>query len=71
MGLPELLDKGQLAKQLGVSTAKVWVLMESGALPYRKIGRQVRFMPEDVMTLLKNSLVTRGRKRNGATASAR
>lgn len=70
MALKNLLDKKQLAEQLGCTTKKVWDLMESGQLPYRKIGRHVRFMEEDVMTLLKNSLVSRGKRRNGVHAAA-
>ena len=44
----EFLDAGQVAEMLGLSTATIrkWVL--TGYIPYKKIGRAVRFSVTEI-----------------------
>jgi excisionase family DNA binding protein len=52
----ELYTKKQAAAVLKISTVTIDRLRHSGALPYRKIGAQVRFLPEDLQKYLETSL---------------
>ena len=47
-GIETFLDVGQVAEMLGLSIATIrkWVL--TGYIPYKKIGRAVRFSPLEV-----------------------
>ena len=49
----ELLTKTELAKRVGVTTRTIESWMRLGYVPFIKIGRSVRFDPEDVMRALK------------------
>ena len=48
----ELLDKKKVAGILGISIVTLDRLRKSRALPYRKVGSQVRFLPEDIQAYL-------------------
>jgi excisionase family DNA binding protein len=50
--MDELLNKKKAAAVLGISTVTVDRLRRTGLLPYRKIGCQVRFLPEDIRAYL-------------------
>jgi len=50
--MDELLNKKKAAAVLGISTVTVDRLRQAGLLPYRKIGCQVRFLPEDIRVYL-------------------
>jgi excisionase family DNA binding protein len=53
----QLLTREQVAKQLGVSPRTVARLaLESGELPYVRIGRLARFRPADVTALIERRL---------------
>jgi excisionase family DNA binding protein len=54
----ELLNKKQAATELGVSTVTLDRLRKSGRLQFRKIGSQIRFLPEDLDAFIANSLTT-------------
>jgi excisionase family DNA binding protein len=58
-----LLNVGQVAEMLGISIATIrkWVL--TGFIPYRKIGKAVRFSAADIRdwTLNKNTAPQEGR----------
>ncbi|SVD54422.1 uncharacterized protein METZ01_LOCUS407276, partial [marine metagenome] len=45
----ELIKKEQLARRVGVTTRTLESWMRLGYVPFIKIGRSVRFDPEDVM----------------------
>jgi len=51
----ELYDKKEAAKVLRVSIVTLDRLRKSGLLPYRKVGAQVRFLPEDIQIYLEKS----------------
>jgi len=53
------LKPADVAKQLGVSTRTVHRLLATGQLVGYKIGRSVKFKPEDIEEYLKNSRVDR------------
>ena len=46
------LDGQDVAELLGVSTRTIDRLRESGALTFRRVGHQVRFVAEDVAEYL-------------------
>ena len=48
-----LIKKEQLARRVGVTTRTLESWMRLGYVPFIKIGRSVRFDPEDVMRALK------------------
>jgi predicted site-specific integrase-resolvase len=56
--LGALYNKKRAAEILGISTATLDRLRQSGLLPYRKIGCQIRFLPEDIQIYLDRSLST-------------
>lgn len=58
MVVGELFNKRRAAKILGISTVTLDRLRQSGLLPYRKIGCQIRFLPEDIQVYLERSLNT-------------
>ena len=53
-GIETFLDVGQVAQMLGLSIATIrkWVL--TGYIPYKKIGRAVRFSPLEVQDWAKS-----------------
>ena len=53
--LDELYNKRKAAAILGISTVTLDRLRQSGLLPYRKIGRQIRFLPEDIQAYLEKA----------------
>jgi len=53
------LKPTEVAKQLGVSSRTVLRLLATGQLAGYKIGRSVKFKPEDVDEYLKNSRIDR------------
>ena len=59
----ELLNKRDAAKTLGISPVTVDRLRKSGELPFRRIGSQIRFLPEDLDKFVRNSLVTKTPRR--------
>jgi excisionase family DNA binding protein len=52
-----LLNKKAAADALGVSTATLDRLRRSGRLPYRKVGGLIRFLPEDIESFVRMSIV--------------
>jgi hypothetical protein len=57
--IQELMDKKAAAEALGgISTVTVDRLRQTGKLPYRKIGAQVRFTPEDIEMFIEASAGT-------------
>jgi len=49
---PENLSVKQAAKELGISSAKVYQLCESGQLRHRKIGRAIRIQQGDLQAFM-------------------
>lgn len=54
--MESLLRVAEVAQVLNVSLRKVWELTASGVLPSVRIGRSVRFRPEDVRAFLERNL---------------
>ena len=56
----ELLSEKEVSKMLGKSTAWLQRARWSGdyALPYRKIGRNVKYLKGDVLNWLENNVKT-------------
>ena len=55
----ELLDKKAAAAVLKISTVTLDRLRQTGELPFRKIGSQIRFLPQDLEAYINNSLVVK------------
>ena len=45
---PLLIDSGSAAKLLGISARMLWTLTQRKAIPSRKIGRSVRYVPGEL-----------------------
>ena len=65
--MDDLLDKKQAAAILKISTVTLDRLRQSGLLSCRKIGGQIRFLPEDLRTYLDRVSCTAGRPVGGVT----
>jgi hypothetical protein len=52
--LPKLIDRQQVSEILKIGILSVDRLRKSGKLPYKKLGRLIRFAPEDVEQCLRN-----------------
>ena len=52
-----VLDKKDVAERLGISVVSLDRLRRRGVLPYRQIGRLVRFLQEDIDKYLENAKV--------------
>jgi predicted site-specific integrase-resolvase len=61
----ELLNKKKAAAILGISTVTLDRLRQSGLLTCRKIGSQIRFLPEDLRIYLDKVSCTAGRPAGG------
>ena len=59
----ELLDKQGVSKLLGVSPITIDRLRAGGKLPFRRIGKLIRFLPEDVEAFITHSAAG-GKNRN-------
>jgi len=57
--ISRLLDTKEVADALRVSRVTVWRLMQSGELRPVRIGRAVRFRPQDVDRVLREGARTR------------
>jgi excisionase family DNA binding protein len=59
--LPTLLTPAEVAKRLRVTvgTLNVWRCVKRTNLKYIKVGRAVRYRPEDVEEFLRQNLVSR------------
>lgn len=57
--LPELWKVAKVAEALSLSQPMVYKLMDSGRLPYVKIGRCRRVKRDEVLKLLERSTVAR------------
>ena len=55
-----LLTKKDVMRIFGVTERTVNRFMETGKLPYIKLGRAVRFDPKDVQALIERQKVTEG-----------
>ena len=53
--LPQLLDSAELADQLRITERHVRRLVAERRIPYVKVGRFVRFDPEDIARWLAHS----------------
>ena len=53
--MPNLLDRQAAATILGISTVSIDRLRRSGNLPYRKFGKLIRFLPEDLDKFIASS----------------
>ena len=51
----ELLTRQEAAAELRISTVTIDRIRKSGDLPYRQIGGQIRFLPQDLQLYLQNS----------------
>jgi excisionase family DNA binding protein len=51
-GQSEYLTKSQIAERLKVTTRTIDAWMQKGLIPYRKIGRTVRFVWEEICEAL-------------------
>jgi excisionase family DNA binding protein len=51
-GLPRLLSIGQLAERLGTTPRRVRRLVAERRVPFVKVGRLVRFDPDDIAAWL-------------------
>lgn len=49
-GEPLLVDPRTAAKLLAISPRTLWSLTKCGEIPYRKIGRLVRYNRRDLLT---------------------
>lgn len=67
MVVDELFNKKQAASILRISTVTLDRLRQSGLLSCRKIGGQIRFLPEDLRTYLDRVSCTAGRPVRGVT----
>jgi excisionase family DNA binding protein len=56
---PPLARVAEVAKYLPLSRSKVYQLMESGGLPYVKIGKSRRVRWPDVMKLIDENTICR------------
>lgn len=54
-----LYTKKDLMKLFSVTEKTINRLMESGTLPYVKLGRSVRFVPDDIEQAIKRQTVLR------------
>jgi len=54
----KLLKKNDVSKSLGISCVTIDRLRRSGKLPYRKIGKMVRFLEQDIESFIINSKAT-------------
>jgi predicted site-specific integrase-resolvase len=61
--MDELLNKKKAAAVLGISTVTLDRLRQMGLLPYRKIGGQIRFLPEDIRAYLDKAAMTAAPRR--------
>ena len=48
-----MLTVEELAEQLGISVPTVRRMVKSNQLPHVRIGRQIRFVPEDILASLR------------------
>jgi len=57
-GIETFIDVGQVAQMLGLSIATIrkWVL--TGYIPYKKIGKAVRFSAEEIQNWVKSKSVS-------------
>ena len=58
-GLPRLLSIGQLAERLGTTPRHVRRLVAERRVPFVKVGRLVRFDPDDIAAWLDGRRVRR------------
>ena len=52
-----LLTEDQVATQLGVSTDTLWRWRRAKRIPFRKLGRKIRYTPDDVEQIVNGSLI--------------
>lgn len=50
--LPRLLTAHEVAEQLGLALPRVYQLARDGDLPHVRLGRSVRFLPDQVLEFL-------------------
>ena len=55
--MERLYDKKALTKILGISSAKVDVMIREKEISYVRVGRLIRFRAEDVFAYLQNNVV--------------
>ena len=53
--MPNLLDKKSAAQMLNISPVTLDRLRQRGQLPFRQIGRQVRFLESDLLSFIEAS----------------
>ena len=69
--LPHLLTIDQLVERLGISTRHVRRLIAERRIPYLKVGKLVRFDPEEISRWLDDSRVAQRRVPPGGAGPAR
>lgn len=57
--LPELMRVKDVCEALGISGPSVYRIMESGEIPYVKMGRSRRVKKEDVLAYIDRNTVRR------------
>ena len=50
----QLLTARQAAAQLAISTRKLWEMSNKGDIPLIRIGRAVRYAPDDIAAYIAN-----------------
>jgi excisionase family DNA binding protein len=70
-GLPRLLSIGQLAERLGTTPRHVRRLVAERRVPFVKVGRLVRFDPDDIAAWLDGRRVGGSGGIDGSAPSAR
>ncbi len=58
----QLLTVNQAARRLNISRSAVYALIDRGDLPAIRLGRVIRFRPEDVEDLYKRQNAAQGSK---------
>ena len=56
--MQEVMDVKAVASYLGISTSKVYKMLENGEIPASRVGRQYRFLKEAVDDWLRENMVT-------------
>jgi len=69
--MPTVFNRKAAAKELGVSVETLDRYKDNGKLPYRKIGKCVRFTESDLMTFLDNCAVSATRLPSGYEMTAK
>lgn len=62
---PKLITSREAAKALAVSERTLWAIAERGEIPVVRIGRSVRYSPDDLSAWITKNKVCGGECRDG------